>query len=83
MSTAVVALGEFAVSSSVSLAVAQSANLDALKTALITFAVSLVTVAGGELVKLLASWLQKKREEIEGKEEDGKEGEKMDEKKEG
>ena len=81
MSTAVVALGEFAVSSSVSLAVAQSANLDTLKTALITFAVSLVTVAGGELVKLIASWLQKKRKEIEGKEEDGKEGEKMDEKK--
>lgn len=79
MSTVVVALGEFAVSSSVSLAVAQSANLDTLKTALITFAVSLVTVAGGELVKLLASWLQKKREEIEGKEED----EKKEESKEG
>lgn len=71
-------LAEFVVSSSVSMAVAQSVNLDTLKTALITFAVSLVTIAGGELVKLITAIIQKKRKEIEdeGKDEKDEEGKK-------
>lgn len=69
-------IAEFFISSSVSMAVAESANLSTLVTALITFGVSLITIVGGELIKLIVAYLQKKRKDITGKdEEDEKKGE--------
>ena len=65
MSTATFTLSELAVSSSVSFAVSQSANFDTLTTALITFGVSLITIAGGELIKLIVSFLQAKKRKFD------------------
>ena len=57
-----------AVSTVSTTAIATSVNAEPLLTALIGFGVSLVTMVGGELVKFLVSYLKKKRENIEGKE---------------
>lgn len=65
MSTATFPLSELAVSSSVSFAVSQSANFDTLTTALITFGVSLITIAGGELIKVIVSFLQSKKRKFD------------------
>lgn len=65
MNSATITLSELAVSSSVSFAVSQSANFDALTTALITFGVSLITIAGGELIKVIVSFLQSKKRKFD------------------
>lgn len=65
MNSATFTLSELAVSSSVSFAVSQSANFDALTTALITFGVSLITIAGGELIKVIVSFLQSKKRKFD------------------
>ena len=57
-------LGEVAVSTGTSLAVATSVNADQLLTALITFGVSLITMAGGELIKFLVAYLKKKTNDL-------------------
>lgn len=57
-----------AVSTVSTTAIATSVNAEPLLTALIGFGVSLVTMVGGELVKFLVSYLKKKREDIERKE---------------
>ena len=64
MNTTLVELG---VATSVSTGVALSISAEPLLTTLITFGVSLVTLVGGELIKLLVAYLKKKREDIEGK----------------
>ena len=51
----------------VSTAIATGINAEPLITALITFAVSLITLVGTELVKYLVSFLKKKRQDIEDK----------------
>ena len=61
-------LGEIAVSSGTSLAIATGVDATPLLTALITLGVSLITVVGGEIVKFLYAFFKKKREELEGKE---------------
>ena len=58
-------VAEVAVSAGVSTAVATSVSAEPLLTALITLGVSIVTVLGGEAVKLGVAWLQKKRHTIE------------------
>lgn len=49
----------------ISTAIATGINAEPLITALITFAVSLITLVGTELVKYLVSFLKKKRQDIE------------------
>lgn len=49
-------------------AVSLSVSAEPLLTALIGFGISIVTLVGGELVKLAVSWLKKKREKIEKEE---------------
>ena len=66
--TNAILLGELAVSTASTTIVATSVNAEPLLTALIGFGISLVTVVGGEVVKLLVAFLKKKREQIEGKE---------------
>lgn len=89
MNSATFTLSELAVSSSVSFAVSQSANFDTLTTALITFGVSLITIAGGELIKVIVSFLQSKKRKfdqeniIEKKPKKKTEKEKEEEKKDG
>lgn len=51
----------------VSTVIATGINAEPLITALITFAVSLITLVGTELVKYLVSFLKKKRQDIEDK----------------
>ena len=71
---------EIATSTIGSTAICNSINAEPLLTALITFGVSIVTLVGGELVKFLVTYLQKKRKELEEKpkdEDDGK-GEEKD-----
>ena len=65
MNSVTFTLSELAVSSSVSFAVSQSANFDTLTTALITFGVSLITIAGGELIKVIVSFLQSKKRKFD------------------
>lgn len=65
MNNAIYPIAEFLVSSSVSMAVAENANLGTLKTALITFAVSVVTIVGGELIKVIVSFLQSKKRKFD------------------
>ena len=65
MNNVTLTLSELAVSSSVSFAVSQSANFDTLTTALITFGVSLITIAGGELIKVIVSFLQSKKRKFD------------------
>ena len=65
MNSVTLTLSELVVSSSVSFAVSQSANFDTLTTALITFGVSLITIAGGELIKVIVSFLQSKKRKFD------------------
>ena len=65
MNSVTLTLSELAVSSSVSFAVSQSANFDTLTTALTTFGVSLITIAGGELIKVIVSFLQSKKRKFD------------------
>lgn len=66
-------LAEFGASFGISTAVASNVNADALLTALITFGVSLVTLAGGELIKFLVAYFNKKTNDLK-KDDDKKEG---------
>ena len=58
-------IGKFSFASLSSLAICESVNIEPLLTALITFGVSLITLAGGELIKYLVSYFKKKREDLE------------------
>lgn len=64
--------GEVATASVISGAVVMGVDASPLLTALITFGVSLVTLAGGELVKYLVALLKKKTDDLKD-DEDGKE----------
>lgn len=70
MNNAYIISGELATSTIASTAVATSINAEPLLTALITFGVSLVTLAGGELVKFLVTYLQKKTKQLKDEAED-------------
>ncbi|MBO7733409.1 MAG: hypothetical protein J6S67_12665 [Methanobrevibacter sp.] len=67
MSTSAVLLGELAVSTATTTAVATSVNAEPLLTALIGLGVSIVTMVGGEIVKFLVAFFKNKREQLEGK----------------
>ena len=60
---------ELGVATGTSIIVAESLQLDNLWTALISFAVSLITIVGGELIKFLLAYFKKKTQELEKKEE--------------
>ena len=77
MNEALVKLGaSFGISSAICI----SENTQPIITAVITFAVSLVSVVGGELIKLLVAYLKTKRskyettEKVEDKKEDENNG---------
>ena len=61
-----IAATEVAIAGTTTTAIATSANLDALYTALIGFGIALVTVVGGELIKFLVAFLKKKTQDLEG-----------------
>lgn len=56
---------ELTVATGTSTGVALAISAEPLLTALIAFGISLITVAGGELIKFLTAWLKSKREKIE------------------
>lgn len=56
--------GELATSISASTIICTSVNTEPLLTALITFGVSIITLVGGELVKFLIAYFQKKTKEL-------------------
>lgn len=58
-------VAEFGTSFIVSSVLSEVLSLDNLWTALITFAISLITVAGGELIKFVVAYLKKKTNDIE------------------
>ena len=70
-----VMLGEIAVATATTTAVATSVNAEPLLTALIGLGVSIVTMVGGELVKFLVAYFKKKTKDLnpEEKQEDKKE----------
>lgn len=57
-------LGELAVSTATTTAVATSVNAEPLLTALIGLGVSIVTMVGGELVKFLVAYFKKKTKDL-------------------
>lgn len=61
---------ELGVSSAVSTGVSLAVSAEPLLTALITLGVSIVTLAGGELVKFLVAFLQAKTKKYKDKEDD-------------
>lgn len=71
-----VILGEIAIATATTTAVATSVNAEPLLTALIGLGVSIVTIVGGELVKFLVAYFKKKTKDLnpeEKQEEDKKE----------
>lgn len=62
---AVTIVTESVVACSTSFVVSEAANLDTLWTALITFAVTVVTMVGGEVIKFLVAFFKKKTQDIE------------------
>lgn len=60
------------ISTGASFLVAEVANLDSIKTALITFVISVITLVGGEVIKLVVAWLQNKRKKLENNDEGDK-----------
>ncbi|MBO7732838.1 MAG: hypothetical protein J6S67_09805 [Methanobrevibacter sp.] len=71
-----VILGEIAVATATTTAVATSVNAEPLLTALIGLGVSIVTMVGGELVKFLVAYFKKKTKDLnpdEDKQEEKKE----------
>ena len=71
--------GELVTSVCASSIVSNAINAEPLLTALITFGVSIVTLVGGELIKFLIAYLQRKTNEQKRKDvEDGKEEGKED-----
>ena len=71
METAFV-LGELAISTATTTAVATSVNAEPLLTALIGLGVSIVTMVGGELVKFLVAFFKKKTKDLSGEEPEDK-----------
>ena len=69
-----VMLGEIAVATATTTAVATSVDASPLLTALIGLGVSIVTMVGGELVKFLVAYFKKKTKDLNP--EDNKEEEK-------
>ena len=59
-----VMLGEIAVATATTTAVATSVNAEPLLTALIGLGVSIVTMVGGELVKFLVAYFKKKTKDL-------------------
>ena len=55
-------------STTASIIITETLNVDTLLNVLITFGVSLITIVGGELIKFLVAFFKKKTEQIEGKE---------------
>lgn len=79
MNNSLMITGELATSVGVSSIVSNAINAEPLLTALITFGVSIVTLVGGELIKFLIAYLQRKTNEQKRKDvEDGKEEGKED-----
>ena len=50
-----------------SLIVAESLELNSLWTALVSFAVSIITIVGGEIIKFLVAYFKNKTEKLEQK----------------
>ena len=59
-----IVLGEIAVATATTTAVATSVNAEPLLTALIGLGVSIVTMVGGELVKFLVAYFKKKTKDL-------------------
>ena len=62
MNNTLLLTGELLTATGASTAIAMTVNTEPLITALITFGVTLVTMAGGELVKFLVAFLKNKTE---------------------
>lgn len=78
MNNSLMITGELATSVGVSSIISNAVNAEPLLTALITFGVSIVTLVGGELIKFLIAYLQRKtneqkRKDVEEGKEEGKE----------
>lgn len=78
MNNSLMITGELATSVGVSSIISNAINAEPLLTALITFGVSIVTLVGGELIKFLIAYLQRKtneqkRKDVEEGKEEGKE----------
>ena len=71
MTSPVQLYSEYAVAVGASTVTATAVNADALITALITFGVSLVTLAGGELIKYLVAFFKKKTDDLNKDEKKG------------
>ena len=63
-------LAKLGISTTSAIIITEAVNLDYLWTALITFAVSLITLAGGELVKYLVAFFKKKTKDLENESEE-------------
>ena len=72
MNTALIT-GEVVVATTTATILTETLNLDSLYTALVSFAVSLVTIVGGELIKYLSSYLKNKTKKLEDEDKDKKE----------
>ena len=66
--TSAFVIGEVAISTATTTAVATSVNAEPLLTALIGLGVSIVTMVGGELVKFLVAFFKKKTKDLTGEE---------------
>lgn len=65
-------LAKLGIATTSAIIITEAVNLDYLWTALITFAVTLITLAGGELIKFLVTLLKKKTKDLEESEEEKK-----------
>ncbi len=73
MNSGMITTVELAVAVPTSTIISSSVNADGLLTALISLAVSIVTLVGGELVKFLVAYFQKKTKELKGNETESEE----------
>lgn len=62
-------LAKLGIATTSAIIISEAVNLNYLWTALITFATSLVTLAGGELIKFLVAYFKKKTKDLEKEEE--------------
>ncbi len=72
MNSGLVVTAELAVAVPSATILSEAINANALLTALISLAVSIVTLVGGELVKFLVAFFQKKTKELKGETEEEK-----------
>ena len=79
MNNALFVTTELAIAMPTSTVLSASINANALLTALISLAVSIVTLVGGELVKFLVAFFQKKTKDLKGETEDTKPEDKPEE----